>query len=145
MPLQLSGNGRSDRSTWLIHGLSTEAAAGFRSRREQCREPAPVTFQYAAFETYKAARIHRVFGGAAAWPLRLRAQQRESCQPLGSWARARFKLEPLDRRFCATAARARLDRGAHGRDRVSLGEGQSERFAEFAAEFVRLKVDVISQ
>ena len=54
-----------------------------------------------------------------------------------------FGLEPLDRRFCAAAARTRLDRGPHCRDRVSLGGGTQRRFAEIAAEFVRLKVDVI--
>ena len=49
----------------------------------------------------------------------------------------------MGRRFCAAAARTRLDRGSHRRDRVSLGGGARERFAEIAAEFVRLKVDVI--
>ena len=34
-----------------------------------------------------------------------------------------FVPEPMDRRFCAAAARTRLDRGPHRRDRVSLGGG----------------------
>ena len=34
-----------------------------------------------------------------------------------------FGQEPMDRRFCAAAARTRLDRGPHRRDRVSLGRG----------------------
>ena len=59
MPWQLSGNGRSDWSTKLIRGLKAEAAAGFQSRRERCREPTPVTPQYAAFSTYKAAGFYR--------------------------------------------------------------------------------------
>jgi hypothetical protein len=58
MPWQLSGNGRSGWSTKLIRGLKAEAAAGFQSRRERCREPTPVTPQYAAFPTYKVARVH---------------------------------------------------------------------------------------
>src|SRR5215472_16126413 len=58
MPWQLSGNGRSGWSTKLIRGLKAEAAAGFQSRRERCREPTPVTPQYAVFSTYKAARVH---------------------------------------------------------------------------------------
>src|SRR6516162_6585219 len=62
MPWQLSGNGRSDWSTKLIRGLKAEAAAGFQSRRERCREPTPVTPQYAAFSTYKAARVHACWG-----------------------------------------------------------------------------------
>src|SRR5262249_26994652 len=57
MPWQLSGNGRSDWSTKLIRGLKAEAAAGFKSRRERCGEPTPATPQYAAFSTYKAARV----------------------------------------------------------------------------------------
>ena len=36
-----------------------------------------------------------------------------------------------------------MDRGPHHCDRVPLGEGRAERYAEIAAEFVRLKVDVI--
>src|SRR5215467_1505311 len=58
MPWQLSGNGRSDWSTKLIRGLKAEAAAGFQSRRERCSEPTPATPQYAAFSTYKAARVY---------------------------------------------------------------------------------------
>src|SRR5262249_18773969 len=34
-----------------------------------------------------------------------------------------FSLEPMGRRFCATIARLRLDRGSHHRGRVSLGGG----------------------
>ena len=49
--------------------------------------------------------------------------RRGSCRPSGSWARPRLRLEPMDRRFCAAAARTRLDRGSHHRDRVSLGGG----------------------
>src|SRR6516165_9255884 len=62
MPWQLSGNGRSGWSTKLIRGLKAEAAAGFQSRRERCREPTPVTPQYAAFTTYKAARVRHANG-----------------------------------------------------------------------------------
>src|SRR6516165_638961 len=58
MPWQLSGNGRSGWSTKLIRGLKAEAAAGFQSRRERRREPTPATPQYAAFPTYKTARVH---------------------------------------------------------------------------------------
>ena len=62
-------------------------------------------------------------GAAAAWPLAARAQQPASCRPSGSWARHGFGREPMGRRFCAAAARTRLDRGSHRRDRVSLGGG----------------------
>jgi hypothetical protein len=42
----------------VIRGLSTEAAAGFQSRRGRWRESTPVNPHYAAFATYKAARVH---------------------------------------------------------------------------------------
>jgi ABC transporter substrate binding protein len=51
--------------------------------------------------------------------------------------------EQLDSRVRAATSRARLDRGAQCGDRVSLGGGRGDRTAEIAAEFVRLKVDVI--
>src|SRR6516165_8465193 len=57
MPWQLFGNGRNDWSAKLIRGLSAEAAAGFQSRRGRWREPTPVNHHYAAFATYKAARV----------------------------------------------------------------------------------------
>ena len=53
MPRQLCGYGRSDWSTKLIRGLTSEAPAGFQSRRRR-HQSALVTFQYAAFPTYKA-------------------------------------------------------------------------------------------
>jgi hypothetical protein len=60
-----------------------------------------------------------LLGGAAAW-----------CGAGGETADHRvlgcehaFGLEPMGRRFCAAPGRTQLDRGAHGRDRVSLGGG----------------------
>ena len=53
-----------------------------------------------------------------------RAAGRQSCRPIGFLGRDHaFGREPMDRRFCAAAARTRLDRGPHHRDRVSLGGG----------------------
>ena len=58
MPRQLFGDGRSDRSSKLIRGLVTEAAAGFRSRRGlSYDDSALVTPHNAPFPTYKVARI----------------------------------------------------------------------------------------
>jgi DNA-binding transcriptional LysR family regulator len=57
VPRQLFGDGRSDRSSKLIRGLVTEAAAGFRSRRGlSYDDSAPVTPHNAPFPTYKAVR-----------------------------------------------------------------------------------------
>jgi len=83
MPWQLSGNGRSGWSTKLIRGLKAEAAAGFQSRRERCREPTPVTPQYAAFPTYKAARVHNPYWRSS----RYRVAQR------GAGTGARLQME----------------------------------------------------
>src|SRR5262249_57118175 len=57
---QLCGYGRSDWSTKLIRGLTSEAAAGFRSRRGLNHDDsAPVTAHNAPFSTYKTARVHQ--------------------------------------------------------------------------------------
>src|SRR5262245_9591 len=52
------GYGRSDWSTKLIRGLTSEAAAGFRSRRGPSHDSTLVTPHNAPFSTYKAARVH---------------------------------------------------------------------------------------
>ena len=49
----------------------------------------------------------------------------------------------MDRRFCPATARAWLDEGRTVAIEYRWAEGRRERFAQFAAEFVRLKVDVI--
>ena len=67
----------------------------------------------------------------------------EECHPSVSWGRVPRQLDKRTRRIRAPAARTRLGRWQHCRDRVSLVEGHNERAAEIAAEFVRLKVDVI--
>ena len=77
------------------------------------------------------------------WPLAARAQQAGKLPTIGFLARARFRPEtnglPLLCSGCVNSAGSR----AAPRDRVSLGGGPQRAFAEIAAEFVRLKVDVI--
>ena len=81
-------------------------------------------------------------GGVAACCAR--AAGGRSCRPSGSWVRGTSSAQsPWTAAFDAAAARTRLDRGPHHRDRVSLGGGTQRALAEIAAEFVRLKVDVI--
>ena len=59
------------------------------------------------------------------------------------WPEHGLGLEAVDRCFCAAAARTRLDRGPNLAIKYRWADARSERFAEIAAEFVRLKVDVI--
>jgi putative ABC transport system substrate-binding protein len=54
-----------------------------------------------------------------------------------------FVPRRMGRRFCAAIARPRLDRRPHHRYRRSLGGGTRPTPVRIAAEFVRLKVDVI--
>jgi ABC-type uncharacterized transport system substrate-binding protein len=69
---------------------------------------------------------------------------RESCQPSVIWVRARWRSKangsPLWYSGCGNWAGRRA---APSRSSIAGGEGRSERAAEIAAEFVRLKVDVI--
>ena len=50
-----------------------------------------------------------------------------SCRPSGSWARTRVRPLANGCGSCAATARTRLDRGSQYHDRVSVGEGRSER------------------
>jgi putative ABC transport system substrate-binding protein len=85
-----------------------------------------------------------LLGGAAAWPLAARAEQavrRPTIGFLGS-------LTPLveSQRVAAFVQRLRELGWIEGRTvaiEYRWGEGRNERFEEIAAEFVRLKVDVI--
>jgi putative ABC transport system substrate-binding protein len=84
-------------------------------------------------------------GAAAAWPLAARAQQADQLRRVGvlvgpannalgqSWARA----------FREELARLGWTEGRTIAVDVRWGEGRIERYTEIAAEFVRLKVDVI--
>jgi putative ABC transport system substrate-binding protein len=86
-----------------------------------------------------------LLGGAAAWPLTARAQQAERMRRVGllagpannalgqAWANA----------FQQELARLGWTEGRNVAVDVRWAEGRSERYTEIAAEFVRLKRDVI--
>jgi putative ABC transport system substrate-binding protein len=94
-------------------------------------------------------QLHRrdfitLLGGAAAWPLAARAQQPAKLPTVGFLGQS----TPLGEgeRAVAFAQRLRELGWIEGRTVVieyRWAEGQSERLAEIAAEFVRLKVDII--
>ena len=84
-----------------------------------------------------------LIGGAAAWPLAARAQQ--PVMPViglmgaGSAAAQTHLTSAFLQRFRELG----WTEGRDVRIEYRWGEGRSERFAEIAAEFVRLKVDLI--
>ena len=83
-------------------------------------------------------------GAAAAWPLVVRAQQGTKLPTIGYLGSARLATE--SERIAAFVQRLHDLGWIEGRTTVidyRWAEGRTERYAEIAAEFVRLKVDVI--
>jgi putative tryptophan/tyrosine transport system substrate-binding protein len=85
-----------------------------------------------------------LLGGAAAWPLAARAQQSMKLPTIGFFGPTTPSASNV--RTAAFVQRLRELNWMEDRT-VSIeyrwAEGRTERFAEIAAEFVRLKVDVI--
>ena len=85
-----------------------------------------------------------LLGGAAAWPLAVRAQQPEQMRTVGYLGPTTPAVE--SQRVAAFVHRLRELGWIENRTiaiEYRWAEGRSERFSEIAAEFVRLKVDVI--
>jgi putative tryptophan/tyrosine transport system substrate-binding protein len=85
-----------------------------------------------------------LLGGAAAWPLEARAQQPAKLPTIGFLGPNTPSLD--SRRVGAFVQRLRELGWIEGRNVATeyrWAEGRTEHLAEFAAEFVRLKVDVI--
>jgi putative ABC transport system substrate-binding protein len=85
-----------------------------------------------------------MFGGAAAWPLAARAQQPAKLPTIGFLGPNTSSLDSA--RVGAFVQRLRELGRIEGRNvaiEYRWAEGRTERLSEFAAEFVRLKVDVI--
>jgi putative ABC transport system substrate-binding protein len=85
-----------------------------------------------------------IFAGAAAWPLAARAQQPAKLPTIGYLGPTTPAVE--NQRVAAFVQRLRELGWIEGRTiaiEYRWAEGRGERFTEIAAEFVRLKVDVI--
>jgi len=83
-------------------------------------------------------------GGAAAWPLAARAQQRAKLPTIGILGAGTPSVE--GQRVAAFVQRLRELGWIDGRDvmiEYRWAEARNERYAEIATEFARLKVDVI--
>jgi putative ABC transport system substrate-binding protein len=85
-----------------------------------------------------------LLGGAAAWPIAARAQQQDKLPIIGFLGQS--TRSATSEWTTAFAQRLRELGWIDGRNvaiEYRWGEGRNERFAQIAAEFVRLKVDVI--
>jgi putative tryptophan/tyrosine transport system substrate-binding protein len=89
-------------------------------------------------------KVVTLLGGAAAWPLAARAQQPARLPTIGFFSAG--SAAPLSSWVAALVQRLRELGWIEGRTvaiEYRWAEGRNERLAEIAAEFVRLKVDVI--
>jgi putative tryptophan/tyrosine transport system substrate-binding protein len=83
-------------------------------------------------------------GGAAVWPLAARAQQRTKLPTIGFLTTGSSAIQSAW--FAAFVQRLReigWTEGQNARIERRVAEGRSERFAEIAAEFIAMKVNVI--
>jgi putative ABC transport system substrate-binding protein len=85
-----------------------------------------------------------LLGSAAAWPLAARAQQPAKLPTIGFLGAAtRSTMSSWTAAFVQRLRELRWIEGRNLAIEYRWAEGRAERFAEIAAEFVRLKVDVI--
>jgi hypothetical protein len=92
----------------------------------------------------EAPRVITLLGGAVAWPLGAKAQQSARLRTIGYLGSSTALAQSS---WIAAFVRRLHELGWLEGQTVAIeyrwAEGRSERFAEIAAEFVRLKVDVI--
>ena len=82
-------------------------------------------------------------GSAAAWPLAARAQQANNPATIGFLGPAASVWRPWTAAFVQRLRELGWSEGRNLRIEYRWAEGRPERVAEIAAEFVRLKVDII--
>jgi putative ABC transport system substrate-binding protein len=84
-----------------------------------------------------------LLGGAAAWPLAARAQQAGKLPTIGFLGADASAFSPWTAAFVAHLRELGWIENRNIAIEYRWSEGRTERYAEIAAEFVRLKVDVI--
>jgi putative ABC transport system substrate-binding protein len=82
-------------------------------------------------------------GGAAAWPLAVRAQQAGKLPIIGFLGADASAFSPWTAAFVARLRELGWIEGSTVAIEYRWSQGRTERYAEIAAEFVHLKVDVI--
>jgi putative tryptophan/tyrosine transport system substrate-binding protein len=96
------------------------------------------------FDQWKRRKVITLLGGAAAWPLAARAQQAVKLRTVGfSGQSTRSAESDLVAAFMQRLRELGWIEGRTITIEYRWSEGRAERFVQIAAEFVRLKVDVI--
>jgi putative ABC transport system substrate-binding protein len=83
------------------------------------------------------------FGGALAWPVAAKAQQSGKLPTIGFLGADPSAFSPWTAAFVARLQELGWIDGRTVAIEYRWSQGRTERYAEIAAEFVRLKVDVI--
>jgi hypothetical protein len=84
-----------------------------------------------------------LLGAAAAWPFAVRAQQSDRMRRIGFLGGGTVSLQPIYNGLLQGMSELGYREGKDFVVEWRLAEGQYERFTEFSAEMVRLKVEVI--
>src|SRR5262245_20627033 len=108
--------------------------------------PGVLSFRFKAREALAVKRREFItlLGGAAAWPLAARAQQPGKLPTIGFLGQStRSATSEWTTAFVQRLRELGWTDGRNVAIEYRWGEGRNERFAQIAAEFVRLKVDVI--
>ena len=87
--------------------------------------------------------ITLIGGAAAAWPLAARAQEAKKLPTIGFVGTSASAWAPWTAAFVQRMSELGWIEGRTVAIQYRWGEGLAERYAEIAAEFIRLKVDVI--
>src|SRR5262249_30787633 len=154
LPSRLSESGdlcRQDIERRQACGLAGRAADEIRAGDQpqdregaRPRNPAPAACACRPGDRMRRREVLTLVGGAAAWPLAARAQQPARLPTVGYMGSA----TPATQGQWAAVFAQRLQElgwteGRNVKIEVRWAEGRSERFAEIAAEFIALKVDVM--
>ena len=91
----------------------------------------------------RRAFITLLLGGAVAWPMVARAQQAGKLATIGFLGADASAFSPWTAAFVAHLRELGWIENRNIAIEYRWSEGRTERYAEIAAEFVRLKVDVI--
>jgi putative ABC transport system substrate-binding protein len=95
------------------------------------------------FDRLKRRDFITLLGGAVAWPIAARAQQAGKLPTIGFLGADASAFSPWTAAFVAHLRELGWIENRNIAIEYRWSEGRTERYAEIAAEFVRLKVDVI--